>query len=485
MKKKLIIFLFPFSLFSASLEEQIQSDLAKINYPPAPWTVEQPNTLDVAIIGGGMAGMAAAFALQKEKISNIKIFDENLPDQEGAWIKSARMESLQSGNRWMGPAFDIPSLSYQTWYESIYGIKAFEELQNSCPTSSWHEYLCFYRKVLNLPIENRMHLTSLKPAGNLVELTFNETITLYARKVVLATGRDGSGRLQIPHFLEKIPKHLYAHTGESIDPTFFSGKKIAVIGSGSSAFDVAAVALENGASSVDMLIRRARVSEINKFAQFMFPGLTHGFHLLSDEMRCEFFVAGYRAGGVRPSKASVIRLKDFENLNIYYSTQISHIVPHEHSLDLHSNHGIASYDFLVTATGYEVDLTYRKELSQIMPHILLWKDHVPLQLLQEFPLLGNFPYLGSHFQFLQATPDSPSLKNIYCFNYGAFLSHGYLTGDVVGINYGAARLAKGIAADLFLEDASYYLEKIKKWDRADFNSSDYPYLDLMLKNELP
>ena len=476
MKKILISLLFPFSLHSTSLENQIQSDLAKIHYPPVAWTIEQPNTLDVAIIGGGMAGLAADFALQKEKISNIKIFDENLPDEEGAWIKSARMDSLQSGNRWMGPALGIPSLTYQTWYESTYGTEAFKNLRNSCPTQSWHEYLCFYRKVLNLPIKNRMHLTSLKPIDNLIELTFNETITVYARKVVLATGRDGSGRLQIPKFLQEIPKHLYAHTGESIDPTFFSGKKIAVIGSGSSAFYVAAVALENGASSVDMLIRRSNISQINKFGQFVFPGLANGFHLLSDVMRCEFFAAAYRAGGVRPSEEAVKRLKDFKNLHIHYNTHISHITPNKNTLDVHSNHGITSYDFLVSATGYEVNLSCRPELSLVTPHILLWKDHVPHQLLQEFPNLGNFPYLGPHFQFLQARPSSPPLKNIYCFNYGAFLSHGHLTGDVIGISYGAERLAQGIAADFFLEDASYYLEKIKKWENPDFNINDYPYL---------
>lgn len=477
--KKILIFLsslFSSNLFSSTLENQIQSDLAKIHYPPSAWVIEHQNTLDVAIIGGGMAGLTAAFALQKEKISNIKIFDENLKDGEGAWIKSARMDSLQSGNRWMGPALDVPSLSYQTWYESTYGTKAFEDLQGSCPTESWHEYLCFYRKVLNLPIENRMHLTSLKPLDNLVELTFNDTITVYARKVVLATGRDGSGRLHIPPFLQEIPKHLYAHTGESIKPIFFSGKKIAVIGSGSSAFDVAAVALENGASSVDMLVRRNSISPINRFAQFVFPGLANGFYFLSDELRCEFLAAAYRAGAVRPSEASVKRLKDFENLHIYYSTHISRIIPNENTLDVHSNHGTASYDFLVAATGYEVNLSYRPELNQITPHILLWKDHVPQHLLQEFPQLKDFPYLGPHFQFLKATPASPSLKNIYCFNYGAFLSHGHLTGDIIGINYGATRLAKGIAADFFLENACDYLEKIKKWETPDFNISDYPYL---------
>jgi cation diffusion facilitator CzcD-associated flavoprotein CzcO len=476
MKKILISLLLPFSLFSVSLEKQIQSDLAKINHPPLTWTIEHTDILDVAIIGGGMAGNAAAFALQKEKISNIKIFDENPPNEEGAWIKSARMHSLQSGNRWMGPALDIPSLTYQAWYESTYGMQAFEDLHGSCPTHSWHEYLCFYRRVLNLPIENRMQLTSLKLLDHLVELTFNETTTVYARKVVLATGRDGSGRLEIPKFLDEVPKHLYAHAGHPIDLAFFRGKKIAIIGSGSSAFDVAAAALENGASSIDMLIRRSHISQINRFAQFIFPGFANGFHLLSDETRCEFLAAGYRAGGVRPSKAAVERLKDFENIHFHYNTHISRITPHQNALDIHSNHGTTSYDFLVAATGYETNLSYRSELSQIIPHILLWKDRVPLQLLQEFPRLGNFPYLGPHFQFLEAAPTSPSLKNIYCFNYGAFLSHGYITGDVIGISFGATRLAKGIAADFFLEDALYYLEKIKKWENPDFQISDYPYL---------
>jgi hypothetical protein len=47
--------------------------------------------------------------------------------------------------------------------------------------------------------------------------------------------------------------------------------------------------LENGAKSVDMLVRRSAISQINKFGQFSYPGLENGFYLLSDEMRCLFF----------------------------------------------------------------------------------------------------------------------------------------------------------------------------------------------------
>ncbi len=90
-----------------TLEIRVKNDLLKINIPSLPWIInstDNSDVLDVAIIGGGMAGMSASFALIKEGISNIKIFDENPQDQEGPWIKYARMNVLRSGKRYMGPA---------------------------------------------------------------------------------------------------------------------------------------------------------------------------------------------------------------------------------------------------------------------------------------------------------------------------------------------------------------------------------------------
>ena len=80
---------------------------------------------------------------------------------------------------------------------------------------------------------------------------------------------------------------------------------------------------------------------------------------------------------------------------------------------------------------------------------MLWKDRIG----NIAPKLGRFPYLGSSFEFCEKTPgDAPYLKHIHCFNYGAFLSHGRISGDIDCIDLGIKRLSQGIAAGLFLKD---------------------------------
>ena len=52
-----------------TLEKKIERDLAMINYPPKPWRFEDEGAYDVVIVGAGIAGMTAAFALLKVGIS--------------------------------------------------------------------------------------------------------------------------------------------------------------------------------------------------------------------------------------------------------------------------------------------------------------------------------------------------------------------------------------------------------------------------------
>ena len=67
----------------------------------------------------------------------------------------------------------------------------------------------------------------------------------------------------------------------------------------------------------------------------------------------------------------------------------------------------------------------------------------------------------------------PYLKNLYCYNYGATLSHGLLSSDIPAISIGATRLAQGIAADFFIQDSDWYLEYLKNYQIKDFEQEEY------------
>lgn len=476
MLARILLILVPFALFS----NEMQSELKKINIPANPWLVPSadPAVLDVAIIGGGMSGAAAAFALTAEGITNIKMFDENPRGLEGPWLRYARMPTLRSIKTYMGPAYGIPKLTFQSWFEEQYGEEEWKGL-GRISTEQWSEYLLWYSTVLNLPCVNGYKLCTIYRSNGLFTLIF-ETADSYetvsARKIILATGRDGSGGYVLPNYAAQIPKNMFTHTNETIPKEAVQGKFITIIGCGASAFDAAAFALESGAKQVEMLVRRSAVPQVNKFALFYHPGIIHGFYQLSDELRCEFFGEALE-WGIPPPKTALERLEGYRNFHIHYCTVVEDITASDR-LYIQTNRGTLKSDFLIFATGFDVDLSKREELTQIYPHIALWEDHVPSEVLQRLPKLARFPYLGDHFQFLQNNPLAASwVSDIYCFNYGASLSLGMLAADIPAISVGARRLATGIAADFFLANQEQYLKAFQSYDQNLFECDDFDILN--------
>src|SRR5262249_7360448 len=143
----------------------------------------------------------------------------------------------------------------------------------------------------------------------------------YVRKVVLATGRDGFGGIKIPDMVKSIPKTSYAHTNEKIDFRKFQGKRIAIMGVGASGFDAAAVALENEAESVDLLMRRQQIPNVNKFAHTVYPGFSEGFYFLPDEMHLKYMHEALDKGAPPPHE-SLDRIRSFRNFTLHPDIQI-------------------------------------------------------------------------------------------------------------------------------------------------------------------
>jgi cation diffusion facilitator CzcD-associated flavoprotein CzcO len=176
-----------------TLAARLREDLEILQYPPTDWvaprhTEDGVRVVDVVVVGAGMCGLAAAFALRRAGIANIRVLDAGDAGREGPWLTYARMEALRSPKHLAGPALGLPSLAFRSWYEAQWGREAWQQL-GKIPRTMWMDYLVWYRMVLNLPVENRCRVTRIVPKSHGFDLEVDRdgrSGTIPTRRVVLA-----------------------------------------------------------------------------------------------------------------------------------------------------------------------------------------------------------------------------------------------------------------------------------------------------------
>ena len=431
---------------------------------------------DVVLIGGGMCGLVAAFALLRLGISNLRILDRSEAGQEGPWITYARMETLRSPKHLVGPAADLPALTFRAWYEAQFGGEAWERL-GRIPRPMWMDYLRWYRAVLDLPVENGIEVTRIEPAGNgLLRLVLRGAAEpeVIARKVVLATGREGLGEPYIPDFVQDLPRERWAHSADPIDFAALCGRRVVVIGVGASAVDNAAEALEAAAAEVRLLIRRKAMPRVNKLMGIGTPGFTHGFPALSDLWRWRFI---HYAHGEQtpPPRDSTLRVSRHPNASFHFGCAIRAMSMAGDAVRIETVSGRQfETDFVILGTGFTVDVRARPELAGFADRIATWADRFtpPADLASEE--LAHFPYLAPDFSFTEREPGTaPWLKDIHCFNHAATLSLGKISGDIPAVSEGAALLARSIAAAFYVEDTLRHYEDLLAYAKPELLGDEW------------
>ena len=463
----------PISL--AALEARLARDLAVLNQPAPNWITPRHDpalgdVLDVAIIGAGMAGMATAFALIREGVRNIRLFDENPAGFEGPWLTYARMETLRSPKHLTGPALDLPSLTFRAWYEAQFGPAQWDTLWR-IPRPQWMDYLRWYRTVLDLPVQNQARMTSLVPHYGLLAIGFADGSRVGARRVVLATGRDGLGGPVTPALFSALPPHLCAHSSAPIDFESLRGKSVAVVGAGASAFDNAGAALEAGADRVVMLMRRADVPRINKGMGVSSAGMNAGYYDLPPDRRIALtrYVA---ETGATPPRLSVIRCARHHNFRWATSCPVLAAREQDGRAILSTPRGEMGFDFVITATGFGIDTARRPEIAQVGDAMLRWQDAYP-DVAEEGGDYEASPFLGPHFEFQPRTPADAWVERVLCMNFAGTLSHYKLTGDIPAISEGAVRLADGLIRSFFVEDYEDHYQRLLDYSTPEVRGDEW------------
>jgi cation diffusion facilitator CzcD-associated flavoprotein CzcO len=460
------------------LAQRVQRELELTDYPRREWLTPRrtragESVYDVIIVGGGQGGLAAAFGLMRERVTNILVIDENPLDLAGPWLRFARMRTLRTPKHVTGPDLGVPSLTPRAWYEAQHGLGSWETL-GLIPKEYWASYLSWYRQTLGIPVrpETRVGALRYSSEAQVWEVpcvgAAGDSL-LYARRVVLATGIEGSGQWHVPKMItEPLPAERYAHTRADIDFKALAGKRVAVLGAGASAFDNAAEALEHGAREVRLFFRRKTLVTVNAYRWAEFVGFLKHHGDLPDADKWRFIVQILRMGQLPPSD-TFRRASEHPGFHLHAGSGWKSLRMADDSIVIETASGSIETDFVIAGTGFVTDLRLRPELATVERHIARWADRYQPPAAEGHDDLLRHPYLGSHFEFSEREPGSaPYLKYLYNYTFGGLLSLGFGGASISGMKYSNARLVSGITSSLFVEDSEQHLQSLYAFAEAEF-----------------
>lgn len=462
----------------ATLARMVERDLELLDYPRRPWlekktSASAESAYDVVIVGGGQSGLTAAFGLQRERVSNVLVVDDQPLDHAGPWLNFARMRTLRTPKYLTGPDLGIPNLTPRAWYEAQFGAEGWLGLR-FLPKESWASYLAWFRETLRIPVEPQTSVGALSyDAAERVFLVPCRGAagerTVRARRVVLATGIDGSGQWRVPQLVtDALPTHLYAHTRQAIDFEKLRGKRIAVLGAGASGFDNAAAALELGASQVHLFFRRPKLVRVNPYRWAEFVGFLKHHADLPDQEKWRFILQILRMGQL-PPEDTLLRAQALPGFQLHEGCGWKSLRVRGEVVHIEADSGSFEVDFVIAATGFVTDLAARPELANFQAHIARWADRYQPPVTEQSEELSRHPYLGPSFEYSERCPGAaPYLAHLYNYTFGGLLSMGFGGASISGLKYSATRLVSGITRSLFLEDSAAHFDSLCRFAEREF-----------------
>jgi hypothetical protein len=287
-------------------------------------------------------------------------------------------------------------------------------------------------------------VVDLRRSGNGFAVQLDDGELVAADKIILGIGVSDFPYL--PAHLAQLPGEFLSHAARHEDMAAFRGRDVAVIGSGSTAIDVAALLHENGAS-VQLVSRRATLpfhsppeDRRSVFARLRDPmtGIGPGwrslfytraplvFHQLAPELRLRI-VGSFLgpAGGWYMRERIVGRVPCVEG----YAPQSGKVSNGKIHLSLggpNRSERVISADHVIAATGYRIDFRKVSFLDEAL------RDRLEA--------VAGVPVLSRNFE--------SSVPGLYVIGPAAALSFGPMLRFVLGARFTARHLSRHLAGSI-------------------------------------
>jgi cation diffusion facilitator CzcD-associated flavoprotein CzcO len=466
----------------AQLEAEISENFQMLMYPPKGFVPNHQGPdgkplCDVLIIGAGMNGLAAAFALRRLGITNIRHIDAGRQGFAGPWLNYARMEYLRSGKNLTGPAQGHALLTPRAWWQASRPEQSWDEL-DYFTRQDWAAYLNWYGRMTAADITWQTELTAITAEDDFVIATLagmnGKEEFVHCRQLVLANGREGLARPRIPAAFQRFADDpRIQHSSQSLAKEQVSGRHVAVIGLAASAFDNAATAAEAGAR-VTLVGRAKTLPRLNKMKHTVTAGFAEGFPLLADSDKLAW-LRHITACRIAPPRHTVQRVAKLD-IELVCGAEISEVAEQGEALLLTAGGKSIRADLVILGTGFTMDLAAMPALADLASSVTSWQDRLPSSAWQTGDdEWRRFPYLGKGFEFFAQHPQRQrALGRIRCFNHAAQLSLGNLANDIPHASFGAERLARALAADFFVEDNTHHYQALVDYNEPELLGDEWP-----------
>lgn len=350
--------------------------------------IKSSNSVDVAIIGAGPYGLSLAAHLRARGVE-YRIFGEPL----GSWKNNMPPGMLLKSFPWASNLSEPSSEFTVKQFCTERALPYHDELM-PLQLSRFIEYGDAFR-MRYVPDVERKTLLALEPDADGFRARFDDGETIDARRVVMAVGMQPFRHL--PQEAEHLPAELCSHSSEYGSLERLDGMEVIVVGSGSSATDLAALLRERG-NSVSIVARAPRLDFASRprprsfFERTTAPksGIGHGWaigacarfpqliRLLSEDMRVR--LANAKALG--PLGGAFVKDRVLGKLPVWLGRSLQGIETRNGKveLDLVGASGarhLLRGDHVIFATGYKIDVGRLGFLSQMILRHLRRVEQAP------------------------------------------------------------------------------------------------------------
>jgi thioredoxin reductase len=390
--------------------------------------------VDVVIVGAGPYGLSIAAHLRSTNV-NFRIFGNPMQ----TWLEHMPEGMFLKSDGFASNLYDPASAFTLRDYCAEKGLP-YADVGIPVPRETFVAYGLEFQKRF-VPHLERTNITEIQCADTGFQLKTCKGETLWARKVVLAVGIAHFSYL--PPFLGDLSQQYVSHSLQHNDLSIFRGKKVAVIGAGASAVDIAALLNESGAE-VQLVGRRKAIAfhkpskeprpllkKITNPRSGLGPGWRSrlctdaplGFRLMPRKFR--FWIVQKHLG---PAPGWFVRDKVVGRFPLHLGATLKNVAVENDQVNISFVDGNGRDEqvgvhHVIGATGFKVAISKLKFLDE--------------SLRQQISTVQDTPVLSSNFE--------SSIPGLYMVGIASSNSFGPLTRFAFGAKFTSKRISRHLA----------------------------------------